>query len=139
MNKAIIEAALNEIGVSEKKGSRHEDRILEYFKGAGYSGIKDDETAWCAAFANFILKQCGIKGSGKLNARSFMNVGTPCAEPKMGDIVVFWRESRDSWKGHVGFYIREDEKYIYCLGGNQNNKVGIDRYPKYRLLSYRSV
>lgn len=139
MKTRIINTALNEIGVSEIRGSKHEARILEYFDEIGHDWVKTDETAWCAAFANFILKECGYEGSGKLNARSFLEVGEETKIPDMGDIVVFWRESKESWKGHVGFYIREDEEYIYCLGGNQSNKVGIDRYPKYRLLEYRTI
>jgi hypothetical protein len=56
-----------------------------------------------------------------------------------GDIVVFWRESIKSWKGHVGFYIREKDGWIYTLGGNQANQVKISAYPKSRVLSYRRL
>jgi hypothetical protein len=31
-------------------------------------------------------------------------VGTKVAYPEPGDIVVFWRESPQSWKGHVGIF-----------------------------------
>jgi hypothetical protein len=57
-------------------------------------------------------------------------------KPQLGDIVVFWREKKDSWKGHVGFYINETNTHINVLGGNQNNMVCIKPYPKSRLLQY---
>ena len=60
-------------------------------------------------------------------------------DPKPGDMVVFWRESRKSWKGHIAMYIRETETHVYVLGGNQNNQVKISAYPKYRVLGYRTL
>ena len=139
MNVEIINAALKEIGVSEIRGRHHEARILQYFEAIGKGWVRDDETAWCAAFVNFILSECDYKGTGELNARSFMSLGHDTKTPSMGDIVVFWRESKDSWKAHVAFFIREDATHIYCLGGNQSNKVSIAKYPKYKLLSYRRI
>ncbi len=139
INTEIITAALNEIGVTEKPGEKHNPRILEYFEEIGHSWVDDDETAWCAAFANFILKVAGYEGSGKLNARSFLDVGHQTKTPAIGDVVVFWREKPSSWKGHVAFFIRETDKHIYVLGGNQKNKVCIQAYPKSKLLEYRRV
>jgi uncharacterized protein (TIGR02594 family) len=77
--------------------------------------------------------------SGKLNARSWLTVGGETSEPEVGDIVVLWRESPTSWKGHVGFYVRETEHLIFVLGGNQHNQVGINGYGKHRLLGYRKL
>ncbi|MCB1713295.1 MAG: hypothetical protein KDH96_12745, partial [Candidatus Riesia sp.] len=65
--------------------------------------------------------------------------GTPVTEPKIGDIVVFWRGTRDGWQGHVAFYIREDADGIFVLGGNQSNQVCIAEYPKNQLLGYRRI
>lgn len=39
--------------------------------------------------------------------------------------------------GHVGFYVRETDKYVYILGGNQGNKVSIAGYDKGRIIAYR--
>lgn len=39
--------------------------------------------------------------------------------------------------GHVGFYVRETDKYVYILGGNQSNKVSIAGYDKGRIIAYR--
>ena len=58
-------------------------------------------------------------------------------KPRPGCIVVFWRESLDSWKGHVGFYVGDDVDRVLILGGNQNNSVNISSYSKDKILGYR--
>lgn len=139
--KNVLDIALGEYGVTEVVGNNHNSRILRYFTEIGHRWVTTDETAWCSAFANWVALKAGYAFSGKLNARSWLKVGTKVTTPERGDIVVFWREKRSSWKGHVGFFIgySEDKKYIYVLGGNQNNKVCIKRYPSYRLLGFRSI
>ena len=139
INAEVMAIALNEIGVTEVPGGKHNPRILEYFAEIGHEWVDDDETAWCAAFANYVLKMAGINGSGKLNARSFLDVGHETKTPAIGDLVVFWRESPKSWKGHIAFFVRETEEYVYVLGGNQRNKVSIQAYPRKRLLEYRRI
>lgn len=135
-----IDIALIEYGVREFKGTgKHNKSILEYFSMSGHSWVKDDETPWCAAFMNHGLEKAGIKGSGKLNARSFLKVGKKTTKPQLGDIVVFWREKPESWKGHVGFYITERDGFVYCLGGNQQDQVKISAYKLDRVLDYRRV
>ena len=134
-----ISVALGEYGVKEIIGKKHNPRVLKYFKEIGHDWVKDDETAWCSAFANWVAKQANCKMSNKLNARSWLNIGIKTDCPKIGDIVVFWRESHNSWKGHVGFFVRETNNYIYVLGGNQRNQVNIKAYPKKRLLEYRKI
>lgn len=138
MNKAF-QAALSHVGLKEftSKG-KHNPAIVNMFAAIGHEWVKDDETAWCAAFVNYCLKTAKYSHTGKLNARSFLDYGVKTETPTQGDIVVFWRSSRDSWKGHVGFYVSEDKDNIYCLGGNQNNMVNVTAYPKYRLLGYRT-
>jgi uncharacterized protein (TIGR02594 family) len=101
-----------------------------------FDNVKD--MAWCAGFVNAVLHGVDSKGTGKLNARSFLNWGKSVSEPQEGDVVVFWRESKSSWKGHVGFFAGfDDDGDILVLGGNQNNSVSIKSYDKDRLLGYR--
>ena len=139
MRTRIIDIALSEIGVKEIVGKKHNPRILHYFSEIGHAWVKNDETAWCSAFANYVCKKAGVKYSGKLNARSWEDIGEKIINPEKGDIAVFWRESPDSWKGHVAFFIRQTKNWVYVLGGNQGNQVKISAYPKNRLLEYRSV
>lgn len=139
LNRKLLETALSQYGVREKAGRRHHRAILEYFKAAGYPSIHRDEVAWCAAFINWVLDKNGLEKSGKLTARSLLSVGKKVDRPKQGDLVVFWRGSRSSWKGHVGLYINDIGDYVYTLGGNQSNQVNISPYPKYRVLGYRRL
>lgn len=139
LNIQLLLTALSQIGTKEVPGPTHNKEVLKYFVGAGFPGIRDDETAWCGAFANWVLATNKVKTSGKLTARSFLNVGTKIDNPKPGDLVIFWREDPASWKGHVGFFIREDKGLVYTLGGNQGNCVCIQAYNKDQVLGFRRV
>jgi|SRR5210317_384152 len=134
-----IEKAMSQYGIKEIVGRQHNPEVLKYFSEIGHSWVTNDETAWCSAFANWVCKMTGKERSGKLTARSWLTVGVQVDKPALGDIVVLWRESPSSWKGHVGFFIRETQNWIYILGGNQQNQVKITAYPKNRLLQYRRV
>ena len=138
-NQVLLNHALSQYGVEEIPGSRHNPTIVQYSKDIGYSGIINDETAWCSIFANWCAQKAGLESSGKLNARSWLKVGEVVEQPQAGDVVIFWRSSPKSWKGHVGFYINESRTHIYCLGGNQQNRVCILAYDKSRLLGYRRL
>ena len=116
--------ALSQYGVKERTGAEDHPQILNYFNTLGFDGAKlHDETAWCSAYANWVAKVAGYEYSGSLTARSWLGVGESTDEPQPGDVVVLWRESPSSWKGHVGFYIKETRRYVYVLGGNQRNSV----------------
>jgi uncharacterized protein (TIGR02594 family) len=130
--------AMTQIGVEEIIGVVHNPKIQAYLKTVNLEGYSD-ETAWCAAFVNWCCVQAGVTGSGKPNARSFLTVGMEVTTPKKGDIVVFWRVSKDSWKGHVGFFSHFDGDSVVCLGGNQSNRVCLAHYPKERVLSFRRI
>ncbi len=135
--KTIVEIALSQYGVTEISGGKDNPEVLKYFDILGYDGSKlHDETAWCSAYINWCAIQAGLPYSGKLTARSWLNVGDKVSEPKLGDLVVYWRGNLDSWKGHVGVFIREEKGVIYTLGGNQSNQVNITPYSKERLLNY---
>ena len=93
---------------------------------------------WCALWLNGVLTEAGKQATSSLLARSFQDLGEPTSTPKLGDIVVLWRESPESWKGHAGFFVRETEEKIFILGGNQDGIVKIKAYPKWQLLDYRT-
>lgn len=140
MNVKILEIAFSQYGIHELPGmSANSPQILRYFNDIGHKWVKTDETAWCSAFANWVALHAGVEQSGKLNARSWLNVGENIENPMLGDVVVFWRDDPKSWKGHVAFYINQDDNFIYCLGGNQRNKVCISAYSKERLLAYKRL
>lgn len=130
--------ALKEYATTEVAGSGNNPEVVKYAQdNPAFSWVTTDETAWCAIFLNWCLMQAGVKGTGKANARSFLDWGAPVTSPELGDIVVFWRGKPDGWQGHVAIYINEDDSKIYCLGGNQSDKVNIAGYSKSQLLGYR--
>ena len=86
---------------------------------------------------NFIVHECGLKGTNSASARSWLRWGKAIDDPIPGCVVVFWRGKPRGWQGHVALFVRETSTGIYVLGGNQNNKVCIKRYPKSRLLGYQ--
>jgi uncharacterized protein (TIGR02594 family) len=137
MNK-LLEIALQEYGVSEVPGPGTNARILQYLQELG-SDIRDDETPWCSIFMSWVAKTAGYEYSQELVARSWLKLGDIVTDPKLGDIVIFWRVSPRSYQGHVGIYICERNGLIYCLGGNQNNRVSIDGYVASRVLGYRRL
>jgi uncharacterized protein (TIGR02594 family) len=128
-------------GVHEVAGAAANPRILEYFKATDLANnplANSDETPWCSAFVNWCLHEAGIQGTRKANARSWLKWGQPTNAPTYGTICVFWRSFPQSANGHVGFYVDSRGADIWVLGGNQNNSVSIARYPRARLLSFRT-
>ena len=139
--KNLLDTALSQYGIKEISGVKHNPTIVNYSHEIGYRGIIDDETAWCSIFMNWCAKQVGLERSKKLNARSWLHTGETIKEPQTGDVVIFWRESKNSWKGHVAIYINhsEDGKHIHCLGGNQSNQVCIQAYKSNQVLGFRRL
>lgn len=136
MTNKAYNLALKDLGTWEW-GEGANPKIIQYFKDVGHAWVKEDETAWCAAFVGAMLKRSGEAHTGALDARSYLKWGKGVDEPKEGDVVVFWRQNVESWKGHVGFFVKEEDNMISVLGGNQGNQVSIARYPKSQLLGYR--
>lgn len=138
MNR-LIKIGLREYGNREIPGKRHNEQIVRYAQEAGFNYINDDETPWCSIFLNWVAMMGGYEGSGSPKARTWLEVGSNIIDPLMGDIVVFWRESPQSWKGHVGLFVSRVGDDIWCLGGNQSNSVNISSYPASQLLGFRRL
>jgi uncharacterized protein (TIGR02594 family) len=133
-----MEHALREVGQHEVASRKaNNPRICEYLAAGGLP-TDPDETPWCSAFVNWCMKQANIQGTGRANARSWLNWGGTClAKPHYGAVTVLWRERQNGGKGHVAFYVGETQGQLVLLGGNQNNQVGLRSYPMDRLLGYR--
>jgi uncharacterized protein (TIGR02594 family) len=115
---------------------------LEYLKTTGQQ-TNADETSWCSAFVNWCMRQAGKPGTNNAAARSWLSYGQALGNPRPGCIVVLWRESPSSWKGHVGFFDGWDVgNRIRLLAGNQGGGVDWDEvcvtsFPQERVLGYR--
>jgi len=135
-----LKIALSQYGIKEIPGEVDNPEIIKYFNDLGFdSKAFKDETAWCSAVHNWIHKEAGLCYTGKLNARSWMDIGVEVLIPQIGDTVVFWRGSKDGWKGHVALFINRIGDDIYVLGGNQSNQYCIKIYPSYRILGFRRL
>ena len=139
---APLQLARAAIGEREIPGPRdHNEFIVSCFADIG-SAVRDDETSWCAAFAGAMLKRsnCAYLPS-VLEARKYLQYGHALDEPEEGCLVVFWRESPSSWKGHVAFVESFTADTLTIIGGNQSNAVTrlvVARTgPKSQVIGYR--
>jgi uncharacterized protein (TIGR02594 family) len=121
MTSPWLNVAEKYIGLKEIVGPQHNKKILEFYKNSGAPQIKDDETAWCAAFVGQCLFEAGYPNTRSLMARSYINYGTKC-EPKPGAIVVFPRGSNPA-QGHVGIVKSVNGGSIRIISGNDSNQV----------------
>jgi len=128
--------ARGEIGTIQYPIGQSNPRITEYHSDTNIHGY-DDKASWCSSFVNWCLGQTGIAGTRSALARSWLDWGVELAVPIPGCIAVLYRDDPNSWKGHVGFYLRRDESYVYLLGGNQLEQVREHFYPVGSVLSYR--
>ncbi len=138
---SLIKIAAAELGIKEIPGAENEKRIVDYAKEAGFTGINDDESPWCSIFVNWCTMKAGLQRTNRANARSWLTVGLPVDDPVPGDIVVFWREKPDSWKGHVGIFMgfSKNRNRVYSLGGNQKNSVSIQGFDAVNVLGFRRL
>jgi uncharacterized protein (TIGR02594 family) len=131
-----LEVARREVGVHACPPGASNPRITEYHAGTNIAGY-DDKASWCSSFVNWCLLQSGVAGTNSALARSWLEWGQSLTEPIPGCIAVLWRESPDSWKGHVGYYLRHTAEEVFLLGGNQLEAVREHSYPTQCVLSYR--
>ena len=112
----LLKIAFGELGTEEIAGEGNNPEVLKYAKESGITGFTTDEIAWCSTFVNWVATKAGLQQSGKANARSWVYVGTRVTIPEPGDVVVFWRESPQSWKGHVAIFLgfSIDKKRVFC-------------------------
>jgi uncharacterized protein (TIGR02594 family) len=125
-----------EAGVRTFPMGQSNPRVTEYHALTNIAGY-DDKASWCSSFVNWSLAQVGIPGTGSALARSWLAWGEPLEKPVPGCIAVLSREDPTGWKGHVGFFLRADEAYVYLWGGNQLDTVREHFYPLAAVLSYR--
>lgn len=146
--KGYMNLAKKYLGYGEKT---HAKPLAAFFKKVLGKHINPNKVAWCAAFANAVLKSSGLPGTGSLMAKSFLNYGTATTSPVAGDIAVlhFSKDPKSPF-GHVGFVhsVSKDGKYVTILGGNQtggleSNPVGgsvsLKTYPISKVMGFRKV
>lgn len=135
-----MDRAVALLGTSEVAGSVDNPTIVQFFAEVGQDWIKDDETAWCAAFAGTMLKRSGYSipdGIETVRARAYNEtVGTKVTTPKYGDIVLL-NYGNKGVIDHVSFYVEDlGNGLVKCLGGNQSDKVKYSNFKKEDIVGY---
>ncbi len=126
------------IGTREKPGQGSNPVILDWASAQGIP-YQADDIPWCGLFVGHCIAATlpdePIPAS-LLGARSWERFGIK-TDPTPGAVMVFWRKSKASGLGHVGFYAGEDETAYRILGGNQSDSVSLAWIAKDRLVGAR--
>jgi len=149
MTPRHFEIAKRLIGTRETPGPRNNPTIMSWaaeareWLGAAYAG---DNVPWCGLGVAYCLDIAGFvpprRGWVGLRARQWEEYGTAidmkALNPPLGSLAVFWRKTKTSGFGHVGFiagvYLNGD---LAVLGFNQDDEVNIRRFGRGRLTAIR--
>lgn len=122
----------------EIAGAQANERILRLIRAKFPNESDDGNISWCGLFVGHCLGAVGIKNPNHETARAWLKFGKPTDTPKIGDLVILWRNSPNSWQGHVGFFAGFADGKILIHGGNQNDAVNIQAFDSARLLGFRN-
>jgi len=101
--------------------------VAQHYRGTNPTGQR---RAWCAVFANMVLKRTGFHGTGSAAAVSFARYGRPAAGPAPGVIAV--------WPHHVGFVVGSSGPgRIRVVSGNHNHRVEESTYATRSVMAFR--
>jgi uncharacterized protein (TIGR02594 family) len=131
-----FEEAKHLMGTKEILGSKNNPDILDWAEDLDIHYSSDD-IPWCGLFVahcvGATLPQEPLPAN-PLGARQWERFGDS-TQPRVGAVMVFWRESPKGGKGHVGFYVGEDKHAYQILGGNQSDSVCLTWLGKDRFIS----
>jgi uncharacterized protein (TIGR02594 family) len=131
-NTNLFNTAMKQYGLKEG------NPVLSQYLQKANPDLNPTTTPWCAGFVGSVLNSSGLKGTGSLSAKSYLNYGVPTQKPSQGDIVVLNR-GNDPSLGHVGFFAGYDNSgNVKILGGNQDNSVSIKSFPSTMVAGFRS-
>lgn len=148
----LVQVALKEYGVVEGVNASDNSRILKWadevaaaqptpYTNWAADFFNKDSIPWCGLFIAMCIVRAGRQVVAKyLAALSWAAFGIAVDfrildNIWLGDIGVFVRAGG----GHVGIIIgiSKDGKYVYVLGGNQNNQVNVTKLEVSRLYAVR--
>ena len=139
-----LQKAQSYIGVKGTIDLKINPVVVKFFREAEEKANDPDEpdigkshVAWCAAFVGAVLKECNLPHTGTLLALDYVPpiYGQKLKGPMVGAIGVKHRTGKGRI-GHVFFIASFDDKYVYGLGGNQNDEVTIKRFSRKAVVSY---
>jgi uncharacterized protein (TIGR02594 family) len=126
-------------GLADIAGDSSNQQIIQFFRETNHPEVLEDEMSWCSVFLGWCAQHVDLEYTESSLAKSWLQMGEYTVAPGPGDIVVFWREKPNSWQGHVSLFLNEDleTQQVFCLGGNQDDKVCVRSYPSHQVLGYR--
>lgn len=145
INDALLRNAAGYLGITEVAGRHSDPTILAMIRELFPTANDDSTVPWCSVFMNVVARnECaenpidlGHKFPGM--ARSWLDVGEIIETPRPGDVVILWRGSPSSPKGHVGLYCNTVKNKVIMLGGNQGDAVTVSAYDLNRVIGYRRL
>jgi hypothetical protein len=134
--RAALSAAIGELkaGAGEIGGNNRGPWVKKYLAPAGLP----EGNEWCASFVSWCYLQAsggdkhampiGYCPGARNLLEEFKDKGWGHApgsgyQPQPGDIVVWWRLSLASWKGHVGLVHQLKDGMLYTIEGNKSPNV----------------
>lgn len=133
-----MDAATSLMGLKEGAGAKDNPAILNWADDLDLHYPHDD-IPWCGLFVAHCVGSTladEVLPANPLGARNWLQAGVS-VKPQHGAILVFWREKRTGFKGHVGFYQAERGDAFKVRGGNQSDSVSDAWVAKDRLLGAR--
>lgn len=136
----VLQIANTQMGIKEyTNGSNKQIEAYHRFSTLNNDTKATDNVSWCSSFMCYCFESAGLESTNSKLARSWLKYGKETKEPMKGDIVVFWRESRNGYKGHVGLFVGFTKSgNILVKGGNQSDSVCVKTYSKEQLLGFRT-
>lgn len=141
----VVRVALEELeaGAREVGGNNQGPWVEKYHRNDKASQY---EWAWCAAFTSWCVSEAckrlqypmPFKYTGgaqniykQFDARNWTYAASDDNPPQPGDIVVWWRGTTKTWKGHVGIVWDYRDGVVFVIEGN------VGKYPaKVAIFSY---
>jgi uncharacterized protein (TIGR02594 family) len=131
-NAPWLAIAFKEYGQARLVGPQSNPRILEYLHSVPNSDNSTDKNDWASAFAEWCLNQVHINGPKSMKPKAWITWGQDIREPKPGAIAIFNFDGTE----HVGFVIVVNADDLIVLGGNQDTRVEVRRYPQSKIINY---
>jgi hypothetical protein len=131
--RAALAAAISQLdaGACEIGGNNCGKWVRQYLNELAPEG-----NSWCAGFVSWCFANARPRGpmpfTYTVGARDVLRQGKRLEwahgpgtgyEPVPGDIVVWWRERLEGWKGHVGLVHQVRDGLLYTIEGNKSPRV----------------
>lgn len=117
-------------GFAEVPGPKSNPKIVAWMQGPGRGAwVKNDAVPWCGGCMAGMMAESNLSHiipQDPLGAINWLNLPTKLDDPRVGAIVVFKRPGGH----HVTCVKSFDDRYLYCIGGNQGDAIKTSRFAR---------